>query len=253
MINNDFIKEWLREKFGREDLKIGDVLKLQVQRQPSYQEYCQSHEPNPFVGHLSVNSGEAAIVAYLRQTLKVGRGDEYSSSKAYYERLVERTIALGILFHQPRPGKHMLDASADAFRDFVVADRYLPLMSIHPAVAPEVGLFRLTHQLCQICLGISGIYGFDESEPDEETLLCHAVAAEFLMPEKEFSERWQPGLAKWQTNLWTLERYFKTDQRLLARRALALGYISDKEHSDFITTHHHGWLVNDTYHRDGIH
>lgn len=242
MINNDFIKEWLREHFGGKDLKIGDVLRLQVQRQPAYQEYCQSHAPNPFVGHLPIHSDEATIVAYLRKMLKIGRGNDYSSSQAYYERLVERTVALGILFHKPQSGENFLVTQAEDFPGFAVADRYLPLMSIHPAVAPEEGVFRLVHQLCQICLGLSGIYGFDENSPDKETLLCHAVAEAFLVPENEFSALWQHNLAKWQDNLWPLERYFKTDQRVLAHRAQKLGYISEKDYSDFIATYHQGWL-----------
>lgn len=253
MINNDFIKDWLRKNFGGKDLKIGDVLKLQIQRQPAYKEYCQSHAPNPFVGHLSVDSDEATIVAYLRQVLKAGRSGDFNSSNAWYDRLVERTIALGIFFHKPQSGENLLPARAEDFPGFAVADSYLPLMSIHPAVAPEEGIFRLIHQLCQICLGLSGIYGFDDSEPDEETLLCQAVTDEFLVPESEFSQLWQTDLEKWQSNLWPLERHFKIDQRVLARRALKLGYISEKEHSDFIATYHHGLLENEAWPRSGMH
>lgn len=236
-MNNDSKNGWPGENCGDKDLKLGDMLKLQIQRQPAYKEYCQSHAPNPFVGHLNINSDEATIVDYLRQKLKIGCGNEYVSSRVWYECLVERIGALGIFFYGSYCGEDVFIPGKEDYSGFAVADRYLPIICIHPAVAPQEGVLRLVFQLSQICLGLSGIYGYIEGEA-EGVKLCQAVTEAFLVPEKAFSELWQPDLANWQANLWPLERHFKTDQRLLARRALKLGYIGEKDYSDFIAIYH---------------
>lgn len=253
MISKESLNEWIRERFGDKDLKIGDVLIMEVQRQPSYQKYCQSHAPKPFVGHLTMNSGVEIIADYLRQLLKVEWGEEQRSSKAYYERLLERIIALGIIFPPDSIGKYAFEAFAAGIRDFSVADRYKPMLCMSPVVSYELGLLQLIHQLCQICLGLSGIFGVIQEEPDEETVLCHAVAEEFLIPKAAFFERWQPGLAQWQSNLWPLEQYFKTEPSLLARRARSLGCISQREYSDFMTTYHQGLHLDDTCQHGSLH
>lgn len=253
MINNAFIMEWLREQLDGKDAMESDILQLQVQCQPNYKKFCERHDPNPFVGHLYGESDEKTIVEFLRQTLNLGRPEEYSSSEAYYQQVVERTESLGILFHKPQPGEHILTIKAEDFRGFVVAEKFMPIICVHPLVEPEVRLFRLVHQLCKICLGLSGLYGSDDAAPDSATRLCHAVAGEFLVPQEEFSARWQQNIADWQDNLWPLEQHFKADQRLLARKALSLRYISDSDYSDYIVKHHHGWLESEKYHRAGVH
>ncbi len=89
-------------------------------------------------------------------------------------------------------------------------------------------MFTLIHEIAHIWLGESA--GFDNKQmlpaDDPTELLCDKVAAEFLVPEIFFREKWNNT-----QNIKHLSRVFKVSPIVIARRALDLDLIS--KHSFF--------------------
>jgi Zn-dependent peptidase ImmA (M78 family) len=121
------------------------------------------------------------------------------------------------------------------FRGFAITDEFAPMVFVNQADAPGARLFTLIHELCHIWIGQSGISDGDAQNQRQEEVLCNAVAAEFLVPEAEFTRLWRTEVASWKENLAVLEAHFHVSKWVLARRALTCGYITHREYVQFIT------------------
>ena len=91
-------------------------------------------------------------------------------------------------------------------------------------------MFTLIHEIAHIWLGESA--GFDNKQmlpaDDPTELLCDKVAAEFLVPEIFFKEKWNNS-----QNIKYLSKVFKVSPIVIARRALDLDLISKSSFFDF--------------------
>lgn len=214
-----------------------DLVKLMLQRQEWYREYLRQQlaEPNPFVGRLSIRSGVDTIVKDIRQALQVGLYPERGNSDGYYRDLVNHIESLGILvMRQANLGHFTRSLQVEEFRGFAITDKYAPILFINHADAPGARLFTLIHELCHIWIGQSGISDGDARTSRKEEILCNAVAAEFLVPAEEFTQRWQPDLERWQDNLAPLELHFRVSRWVLARRALTLKFIGYDDYVRYV-------------------
>src|SRR5690606_4678348 len=94
----------------------------------------------------------------------------------------------------------------------------------------------LIHELAHVWLGESA--GFDNKQllpaDDPTEILCDKVAAEFLVPEIFFREKWKSS-----QNIKYLSRVFKVSPIVIARRALDLGLMTKptffKFYDDYIS------------------
>jgi len=218
--------------------ELSDLVKLMVQRQEWYKEYLRQQlaEPRKIVGSFSNRYDVTAIVDDMREKLDVGEHPNRGSWEDYYRDLVTKIEAIGILvMRQSDLGHHTRPLQVSEFRGFAIADAFAPMIFVNHADAPGARLFTLIHELCHIWIGQSGISDGDTQAHRKEEVLCNAVAAEFLVPETEFSRLWSPSLESWRENLFISESHFHVSKWVLARRALTCNYISVREYTSFIS------------------
>ncbi|MGE4502309.1 MAG: ImmA/IrrE family metallo-endopeptidase [Thiomicrospira sp.] len=226
------------EGVKRPSAELLDLIKLMLQRQAWYKDYLKQQlvEANPIVGRFSSRLDVNEIVADM--CLKLGVADHPSRGnwEDYYRDLVGRIEALGILvMRQSDLGHFKRPLQVSEFRGFAITDEFAPMVFVNQADAPGARLFTLIHELCHIWIGQSGISDGDAQNQRQEEVLCNAVAAEFLVPEAEFTRLWRTEVASWKENLAVLEAHFHVSKWVLARRALTCGYITQHEYVQFIT------------------
>lgn len=221
----------------RPSAELLDLVKLMLQRQEWYREYLQQHfaETSPYVSRFSSSDSVAAIVEDMRACLGVEAHPTRGKWDDYYRDLVQRIESLGILvMRQGNLGHHTRPLRVEEFRGFAIVDEYAPIIFVNHSDALGARLFTLIHELCHIWIGQSGISDGDTNTHRQEEVLCNAVAAEFLVPAKEFRALWQQDLQHWEDNLPALEARFHVSTWALARRALTLHFISNDQYGRYI-------------------
>lgn len=115
-------------------------------------------------------------------------------------------------------------------RGFVLVNNKAPFLFINSADAKAAQMFTLIHELAHVWLGESA--GFDNQNlipaNDPVEILCDKVAAEFLVPEIIFKNKWE--VTK---DFKYLSRIFKVSQIVIARRALDLNLITKTSFLEF--------------------
>ncbi|WP_163560473.1 XRE family transcriptional regulator [Halomonas sp. NO4] len=219
-------------------LDLKDVLRDVLRRQQWYSDYQRAMDEPPaaVVGRAKVSMPVAEIVADMRHWLEVQHHPERGSWKDYFRDLVRRIERLGILVMRSgmvgNNTRRLL--SVEEFRGFAIADDLAPVIFINAADVPEARLFTLLHELAHIWLGESGISDVDPANRRRTERLCNAVAAEFLVPEGEFTPLWY-STERWEDNLPPLAAHFHVSQWVIARRALELGKITESEYRRYVT------------------
>jgi Zn-dependent peptidase ImmA (M78 family)/DNA-binding XRE family transcriptional regulator len=216
--------------------ELKDTLKEVMARQNWYSEYQQQGEaePCPFVGKMQGCTDVSHIVADMKAALEMGF-PLTGNWEDYLRELVNRIESLGILvMRNSHVGNNIhRPLSVQEFRGFAIADKFAPVIFINTADAPTARLFTLIHELAHIWLGQSGISDAEPQADHTTEALCNAIAAEFLVPEKDFKVYWNPSLA-WQQNIAPLTKYFRVSGVVIARRALTLGYIDLTSYQRFV-------------------
>lgn len=225
----------------RPSAELVDLIKIMLQRQEWYREYLASHlaEKNIYVGRVSnIESSEIKFVVQdMRKSLKVLDHPNRGKWDDYYRDLVYRIESLGILvMRQGNMGHFTRPLKVDEFRGFALVDDYAPMIFINDADAYGARLFTLIHELCHVWIGQSGISDGNPKTHRFEEIFCNAVAAEFLVPEKEMLALWRHDFDDWQENLPPLEAHFHVSTWALARRALTLHFISHEEYTKYVAT-----------------
>lgn len=224
----------LRTVDGREIQKpsaslIAIIRKVQ-ERQEWYKEYRQENLliSSPFITQFSADSDTNAIVSDIRKTLllperRSGQWDEY-------ERTVRQHIErAGILVMRERDlGGSSKPLFVEEFRGFALCDKIAPVIFINGADAQTAQLFTMLHELAHIWIGQSGLSDLSPSNHRKEEAKCNAVAAEFLVPEKEFIEYWIQD--NWPIHVNSIAKYFHVSRWVIVRRALTLGLITDSQY-----------------------
>jgi Zn-dependent peptidase ImmA (M78 family) len=124
------------------------------------------------------------------------------------------------------------------FRGFVLVDKFAPLIFINGADGRAAQMFTLAHELAHVWIGSSAIFDLREMQPanNEIEQACNLIAAEFLVPEAEFSRIW-PSVQQDMDRFQKVARLFKVSEIVAARRALDLQRISRSEFHDFYSNY----------------
>lgn len=221
----------------RPSAELIDLLKNMLECQDWYRDYARSQllQPIAVVGSFRIEHGVAAVVADMRNKLKIPPHPKRGSWDDYYRDLVKRIEALGILvMRQSSLGHHSRPFSVEEFRGFAMCDEYAPIIFVNHADAPGARLFTLIHELCHIWIGQTGLSDGEANTHRAEERFCNAVAAELLVPTDEFRAIWRSDVENWQQNLPDLEAHFHVSPWALARKALTLALISQGEYGAFI-------------------
>lgn len=116
------------------------------------------------------------------------------------------------------------------FRAFTIIDKYAPLIFINSNDSTNGKLFSLLHEYAHIWLGTDNFYNDRYSTGTtvgKAEILCNAVAAELLVPQSVFLEKWRTNTeTEVETKVASLSRYFKCGQTVIARKALDNGLLT---------------------------
>lgn len=194
----------------------------------------QGQEPLPFIGRFSQKDKPEDVAADMRKRLGLQSSwaKEVSSWQNALLELRRRVQDLGILIVLNgvvgNNGHRKLDT--EEFRGFALSDEYAPLVFINASDAKSAQMFTLAHELAHLWLGLDAVSGIEATLPadNKSEKFCNKVAAEFLIPAKDFRQAWKD------TEL-TVDRYrqlarkFKVSPIVVARCALDLGFITAKD------------------------
>lgn len=137
---------------------------------------------------------------------------------------------LGVLVFQAR------GVEVDEMRGFSVAEEPMPAIVLNTRDAPNGRVFTLIHEFCHLLLrkgGICDLRDHRNQRPEDSAIevFCNAVAAETLVPRRDFVRarlvRSHPRGADWQeTELRSVARDFSVSWEVVLRRLLDTGQIT---------------------------
>jgi len=122
------------------------------------------------------------------------------------------------------------------FRAFAMVDDIVPLIFINNNDSENGKLFSLLHEFAHICLGESSLFNepiHNQTKLKSNEVLCNAVAAEVLVPTKQFVEVWetfQGHDAK--DKIVKIAKMFCCGVIVVARKALDNGFIDSNYYNN---------------------
>lgn len=218
-------------------IHVYDTILLLQQRQEWLKDYLIDNDfPRlGFVSKFRNSLDVAAIVKDIRETLRLPENwaSQFKTWQEAQDHLVLHIEDNGIITvfngivenntHRPIP--------VDQCRGFVLVDDFAPFMFINNADFKSAQMFTIVHELAHIWTGHSAGFDFRRLQPADNPveILCDKVAAEFLVPGKEFDKVWNHKA----NDYGHAARHFKVSEIVIARRALDTGKISRKQFFDF--------------------
>lgn len=186
-----------------------------------------------FVGKYNDNADYKAIANDIRKILNlpvdwVSQCNTWEQALDYLTLQIEE-IGIIINFNGIVGNNTGRKIAVEECRGFVLVHKKAPFLFINSADAKAAQMFTLLHEIAHIWLGESAGFNNKQMLPadDPTELLCDKVAAEFLVPEVLFREKWN---ARQNSNLSSvvknLSKTFKVSPIVIARRALDLDFIT---------------------------
>ena len=185
--------------------------------------------PIEWIGCVSEKDSVEQAALKIRKHLQLG-ADWESGCKKRFQQLRDSADNSGVLvFLGGRVGfgKRRLDHTE--FRGFVLVDEYAPLVFINSNDTQTAQLFTLAHELVHLAMGQSGLFNLPElyGGAREDEKHCNAIAAELLVPSKEFTDQWCN--ADKEEPIRLLARRFGVSTTVVARRALDHRFLSKEQ------------------------
>jgi Zn-dependent peptidase ImmA (M78 family) len=187
----------------------------------------------PFVGSFSANPNAEKLGADISQALNLSPSlrKTAATADAYFGILAERAEEAGVLVMKSGIVKSNTKRplSVKEFRGFALVHDVAPLVFINGRDYEVASVFTLIHELAHIWIGQSGVSDLADTTPQHRNIerLCNQVAADVLVPKKEFLERWGPT-----TDIGSLANTFRVSRLVVARRALDLGLIGQDRYEE---------------------
>jgi Zn-dependent peptidase ImmA (M78 family) len=143
-------------------------------------------QPLPFIGSTSMRDGVGAVLASIRQVLRIDLSEfrAQSSPENGFALLRSRVEAAGIfVLLMGNLGSHHTAIDVEAFRGFALADDIAPFVVLNDQDAKTAWSFTLIHELAHLWLGSTGVSGaFADAQIEK---FCNDVAGGFLLPANE--------------------------------------------------------------------
>ena len=115
------------------------------------------------------------------------------------------------------------------FRAFAMVDDVAPLIFVNNNDSENGKLFSLLHEFAHICIGESSLFNEpinNQSKLRKNEVLCNAVAAEVLVPTKQFVEAWKTSKEHdIKKKISTIAKMYCCGELVVARKALDSGFI----------------------------
>jgi Zn-dependent peptidase ImmA (M78 family)/transcriptional regulator with XRE-family HTH domain len=143
-------------------------------------------QPLPFIGSRSMRDGVGAVLASIRQALRIDLSEfrAQSSPESGFALLRSRVEAAGIfVILMGNLGSHHTAIDVEAFRGFALSDEIAPFVVLNDQDAKTAWSFTLIHELAHLWLGTTGVSGgFADAQIER---FCNDVAGGFLLPSNE--------------------------------------------------------------------
>lgn len=146
-------------------------------------------QPLRFIGSCTMNDGVTAVLASIKEALRIDL-TEYRSQKnaeeafAYLRAQAERAGIFVLLMGNL--GTHHSAIAVETFRGFAIADPFAPFVVINDQDARTAWSFTLLHEIAHLWLGMTGVSGTNVEKAIER--FCNQVASSFLLPAAELTE-----------------------------------------------------------------
>ncbi len=140
-------------------------------------------EPLRFIGSMSMDDGAEAVLASVRQVLRVSREElrQERDPDAAFQLLREHVEDAGIfVLLLGNLGSHHTNIDVGTFRGFALADEIAPFVVVNDQDHRAAWSFTLIHELTHLWLGQTGVSGGTPESHVER--FCNDVASEFLLP-----------------------------------------------------------------------
>lgn len=210
---------------------VNDVLR----KQQWYREYQESEEaqPVPFIGRFTLSDSPERIAADIASTLGINDAmrQDAQNWEQFLQEFIRRAERAGVLVLRSGIVENNTHRRLDVeeFRGFAISDGLAPLVFVNAQDAKTAQIFTLAHELAHLWLGESGISNPDHMRRPSQQLneidrLCDQVAAETLLPSRDFQLRWRDWRSI-ETNLQTLATRFRVSQFVVLRRAYENGKV----------------------------
>jgi Zn-dependent peptidase ImmA (M78 family) len=202
---------------------------------------AEREAPLAYVGSTDMREAPSVVAARIREELGLADGwaRQQPTWTAALQALREAMDTAGIVVATNgvvgNNTHRKLDP--DEFRGFVLVDEYAPFVFVNGSDAKAAQMFTLAHELAHLWFGQSAIFDLRRLQPASAAIeiACNAVAAEFLVPERELLEEW--GKAGADEPFKNLARHFKVSAIVVARRALDLELITRTAFFAFYAAH----------------
>ena len=212
-------------------LNIYDTIQIIQERQNWLIEYLEKNDDEDleFVGKFDPGTDYQTIVQDIKRTLNL-QNDWASKFKNWEETLNFLTIQIEeieiiVTFNGVVGNNTRRVIKPSECRGFVLVNKKVPFLFVNAADAKAAQMFTIIHELAHIWIGKTA--GFDNKQMlpanDPIEILCDKVAAEFLVPERYFIQKWSET-----RDFGKLSESFKVSPIVIARRALDLNLIDKK-------------------------
>lgn len=213
-------------------LNVYHTIQIIQDRQNWLTEYLEELDfPNlDFVGKFSIKDDYKKIVNDIRSVLQIdidwaSKHNNWEQALDYLTNKIEEAGIIVTYNGIVGTNTHRV-IDVNECRGFVLVNNKAPFLFINSADAKAAQMFTLIHELAHVWLGVSA--GFDNQNllpaDDPTEILCDQVAAEFLVPEIYFLQKWETT-----KDFKYLSRIFKVSPIVIGRRALDLKLISLKD------------------------
>lgn len=214
-----------------------DVYKDIEHKQSWYREYLISVDASKldFVGRYKEKFATAnnIIADDIRRTLNLNNIERrIGSAEEYFRTLAQHCENAGILVFKNSVvvNNNKRKLNSEEFRGFVISDTYAPAIFINGEDTKYANIFTLAHELAHVWMGESGISDVDTNSNNEHEIKCNAIAAEILVPNQLFLEKWESINLAVRAKIATLNNLFKVSELVVARIALKNNKISKAEY-----------------------
>ena len=198
-------------------------------------------EKLPFVGSLKKQHSVATAAEQIRQNLGLAidwmfRYPTPDQTRRFLRNSVDDAgIMISISGVVGWNNRRPLDP--DEFCGFTLLDDYVPALFVNNNIPKSSQMFTIAHELAHIWMGKEGVFNQVDYHPDirnrKDEELCNKIAAEFLVPENLFRNKWMANRDD-RTEFGDLAKTFKVSQIVVARRAFDLNLISNDEFYSFL-------------------
>ncbi|AQQ71166.1 hypothetical protein SMSP2_01532 [Limihaloglobus sulfuriphilus] len=218
-------------------LELQDVMSDAIRKQDWYKEFLvqRGAEHLEFVGKFSIKSPIQDVADDIIRTLNLDVESRKTINKDYFlSRMTERAEDAGIIVI--RNSKVGLNThrplDVEEFRGFVLTDPIVPLVFVNANDFVAGQIFTLFHELAHIWIGEAGVSNagmLNKSEYSKTEQFCNSVAAEVLVPHREFAECWRQTDGDFENHVEELTKIFKVSSVVIARRALDYKFVRREE------------------------